>query len=204
MPDPAEVLSHWGYGAIFVGVVLGNVGLPVPEETILALGGYLAQRGELRLPLVMAVGFLSAVTGDGLGYWLGRRYGRTAIERYGQWVVTPARLAKVSSFISRYGAWAVFGARFVMGLRFLAGPVAGAMGLAPLTFVTANVLGALLYIPCAVGIGYAVGYGFGDNIERVIGRIERVGLGAIVVLTVVVVGVRLLRARRGSVAAGRS
>ena len=38
----AELLAHWGYGAIFVAVILGNIGFPVPEETILALGGYMA------------------------------------------------------------------------------------------------------------------------------------------------------------------
>jgi len=93
--DAAGLLAHWGYGAIFVVVVLGNIGFPVPEETILALGGYLAQRGTLRLGIVLAIGILSAVTGDGLGYWFGRRYGRRALERYGRWVyVTPARLEK--------------------------------------------------------------------------------------------------------------
>lgn len=199
MPDVAGLLARWGYGTIFVAVVLGNVGLPIPEETVLALGGYLAQRGELRLGLVLALGFVSAVAGDGLGYWLGRRYGRAAIERYGRWVfVTPARLEKVSSFVSRYGAWAVFGSRFVAGLRFLAGPLAGATGLPPLTFVTANALGALLYVPYAVGIGYAVGYGFGDGIERVMGRMERIGFSAIVVLTLGVVAVRILRGRRAT------
>jgi membrane protein DedA with SNARE-associated domain len=40
-----ELVAHWGYGAIFVAVLLGNVGVPIPEETILALSGYLAQRG---------------------------------------------------------------------------------------------------------------------------------------------------------------
>jgi membrane protein DedA with SNARE-associated domain len=38
----AELLAHWGYGAIVVAVILGNIGFPVPEETILALGGYMA------------------------------------------------------------------------------------------------------------------------------------------------------------------
>jgi membrane protein DedA with SNARE-associated domain len=78
-----ELVAHWGYGAIFVAVLLGNVGVPIPEETILALSGYLAQRGDLRLPTVLVVAFVSAVLGDNLGYWLGRRCGRAAIERYG-------------------------------------------------------------------------------------------------------------------------
>ena len=39
----AELLAHWGYFAIFVAVILGNIGFPVPEETILALGGYMSE-----------------------------------------------------------------------------------------------------------------------------------------------------------------
>jgi membrane protein DedA with SNARE-associated domain len=199
MPDVSGLLIHWGYGAIFLAVVLGNVGLPVPEESILALAGYAAQRGELRLPIVLAVGFVSAVVGDNLGYWFGRRYGRAAIERCGHWVsITPTRLEKMSSVIIRHGAWAVFAARFVTGFRFLAGPAAGAMGVPPLTFAAANVLGALLYVPYAVGLGYALGYGLGERIERLIGRIEWILLGAVGVLTLAFVAVRILRARHAA------
>ena len=63
-------------------------------------------------------------------------------------------------FVHRYGPVGVFLARFVIGLRFMAGPLAGSMGLPPLTFLLANVLGALVYVPVTVGEGYAVGYGF--------------------------------------------
>lgn len=44
MPDLGHLLDHWGYLAVFLVVILGNVGLPVPEETILALAGYLVWR----------------------------------------------------------------------------------------------------------------------------------------------------------------
>jgi membrane protein DedA with SNARE-associated domain len=199
MPDLSRLLEHWGYAGIFLAVVLGNVGLPAPEETILALAGYAAWRGELHLPTVLAVGVVSAVTGDNLGYWLGRRYGRQAIERYGRWVfVTPERLQKVSGFMTRYGVLAVFLARFVAGLRFLAGPLAGATGLRPLTFMIANLLGALVYVPYAVGLGYAVGYGFGDAIQRLVGRFEHIVLAAVVVLTIALVAARILRIRHAA------
>ena len=82
----------------------------------------------------MAVGVLAAIIGDNIGYWLGRRYGRQALERYGRYIwISLDRLEKVSAFIGRYGRLAVFAARFVPGARFLAGPVAGATGMPPHT-----------------------------------------------------------------------
>ena len=68
MLDLSELLADWGYVAIFVVVVLGNVGLPVPEETVLALAGYLVREGVLRLPTTLAVGVVSAAVGDNVGY----------------------------------------------------------------------------------------------------------------------------------------
>jgi membrane protein DedA with SNARE-associated domain len=193
MPDLSSLLEHWRYPAIFAAVILGNVGLPIPEETVLALAGFLAHRGELYLPTVMAVGVLAAIVGDNIGYWLGHRHGRGALERYGRYFwVSADRLERVSAFMARCGGLAVFAARFVPGVRCLAGPVAGAMGMPPRTFIVANTLGALVYVPYAVGLGYAVSYGAGHVIERLVGRAEPVVVAVIVLLTLAFI-VRRLR-----------
>jgi len=200
MPDLSELINHWGYFAIVLVVILGNVGLPVPEESILALAGYLVWRGDLRLPVVLAVGTLSAAAGDNLGYWIGREFGRGVIERYGHWVlVTPERLESVWRFVNRYGAFGVFAARFIPGLRFMAGPLAGAAHLGVVRFVAANLLGAAVYVPYAVGIGYAVGYGLGDYVERlrhVVGRVEHVVLIATAVVAMGLIAWRAVRVLR--------
>ena len=199
MFDANQIIGHWGYVAIFVFVVLGNMGLPVPEETILMLAGYLVWDGELRLPIVLAVGTISAIAGDNLGYWIGRRFGREAIKRYGHWILaTPKRMESIEGVVTRYGALAVFAARFLPGLRFLAGPTAGATGLRPLSFFLANLLGASLYVPIAVGLGYMVGYGLGDyvaRLEHIVGRVEYVVLLLAVVLTLAYLTWRFLRAK---------
>lgn len=200
VPDPSWLLQHWGYFAIFAVVILGNMGLPLPEETILVLAGYLVWEGQLRLPIVLGVGILSAVVGDNLGYWMGREFGRRAIERYGHWIfVTPERLDVTQQFVTRYGSMAVFVARFLPGLRFLAGPVAGITGLRPVPFIVANVLGASLYVPGAVAVGYAIGYGLGDYLtraERTVGQVEHVVLIMVVCVTLVLLAWRALRAAR--------
>jgi membrane protein DedA with SNARE-associated domain len=170
--DPGAVIRHWGYPAIFGFVLAGTAGLPVPEESVLVAGGYLAWRGVLRLPLVITVGIVSAAAGDNLGYWLGRRYGRRAIERYGRHVlITAERLDRAQRFVARHGPPAVFVARFLPGLRAWVGPIAGMAGTRYLPFCVANTLGAACFAPLAVLAGYAVGYGLGDRLERLRGAL---------------------------------
>ena len=161
--DPSHLFQHLGYAAILVIVLLGNAGVPAPEESVLVLGGYLAWHGRLHLPLVLIVGVVSACLGDNLGYWAGRHYGQRAFARL---PLPPARVAQVQALIARHGGWAVFAARFVPGLRTVAGPLAGAGGLPPLRFFAANSLGAICYVPWPVLVGYGVGYGLGDRLER--------------------------------------
>jgi membrane protein DedA with SNARE-associated domain len=161
MPDLTRLIETWGYVGIAVVVVLGNVGVPVPEETVLAIGGYLVWLGQLRWLPLLAVGFVSAVLGDNIGYWLGRRYGRAWLE----WLA-PGRLEYAERFVGRYGAVAVFVARFVMGLRIMAGPLAGSLGLPFPRFFIANVCGAVLFVPYAAALGWAIGYGLGPYVER--------------------------------------
>ena len=163
---------------------------------MLALAGYAASRGVLHLPTVLVVGVVSAVVGDNIGYWLGRRYGRAAIERYGRRAfITPERLQKVADFMARRGAVSIFVARFVPGLRVLAGPLAGATGVPPLTFVISNVLGALVYVPYAVGLGYGIGWRFGDTIERLFTRRVDVILALLLIATLILAALRFRRAR---------
>ena len=204
MPDIGPLLGHSGYLAIFLIVVLGNVGVPVPEETTLVLAGYLAWRGELRFPLVLAVGIVSAVVGDNVGYWIGRGYGGGVLDRLRRLTrVSPERFMWMQRFVIRYGLLAVFLARFITGLRFAAGPLAGALGLRVRSFVVGNVLGALVFVPLVVGAGYAIGLGLGDYVERgrrILGEAAYILLGGAVLVVAVVALVRIRRAFRDTAA----
>jgi len=188
VPDVSEFVGHWGYLAIFVIVVLGNVGLPVPEESALLAGGYLVWRGDLMWSGVLTVGIVSAVAGDNVGYWIGRRYGPRVLERLRRLVgITPQQFQSMRTFMVRWGSLGVFVARFIPGLRFLAGPLAGTVGLHFTAFIAANVLGAVVYVPVIVAAGYAVGYGAGPHVERILrilGPVEYV----VLIVTVVAAG----------------
>ena len=186
MPDLSALIGHWGYAAVFAVVLLGNVGVPIPEETILGLSGYLAWRGELGFSLVIIVGILSAVAGDNLGYWLGHVYGRAAIDRYARAFVTTGRVEAAERFVGRYGFFGIFLARFVPVARFMAGPFSGAVGVSFGRFFVANLLGAAIYVPLVVTMGYGVGYGFGPQLEKlrdIVGRIEHIVLAGTAIAT---------------------
>jgi membrane protein DedA with SNARE-associated domain len=194
MPDLGRLIDSWGYVAVFLIVVLGNLGLPVPEETVLTIGGYLAWQGRLKWATVVIVAIVGAVVGDNMSYWLGRRYGQRLLNRVA--AAAPERIERARQFVVRHGMLAVFAARFVAGLRFMAGPLAGSTGLEPARFFIANLLGAVLYVPVMVGVGYGVGYGLGERIEslrRAAGNTERI---AVAVLALVAITVWLVRARR--------
>jgi membrane protein DedA with SNARE-associated domain len=190
-------VEHWGYAAVSAIVLLGSVGLPVPEETILTLAGYLVWRGDLSLPLVVVVGVVSASLGDNIGYWVGRRFGSDALRRYRTrlWLA-PAALDAGERFLRTHGAPAIFVARFIPGLRFTAGPISGISRVSAIRFFIANVLGAMCYVPAVVGIGYAIGRGGGPRLEqaRAAGvAVEHIVLAAALIGTI---GALLWRARR--------
>lgn len=200
MLDTAPLIAHWGYWAVFGLVVLGNIGFPVPEEGILVFAGYLVWAGKFRLIHVLVAGVAAALIGDNLGYWFGRHYGQAAIRRFGHKIfITETRFDQAREFVARYGSYGVFVARFVPGLRFMAGPVAGSMGLPFLRFFGVNMLGGLIYVPLSVAVGYFVGKSLGDalrQIERMIGKVEYLALILLAFAAVVIIFWRALSSRK--------
>ena len=96
--------------------------------------------------------------------------------------------------------WAhAFVARFLPGIRFLAGPLAGGLGMRFAPFFAANVLGALVYVPAVVAAGYAIGYGLGPYVDRVhdtVGRAEHVLLVGVIVAALAMLAWRVVHAVR--------
>ncbi|HLW86084.1 MAG TPA: DedA family protein [Candidatus Sulfotelmatobacter sp.] len=164
-------LVHYGYWAIAVALLLENTGVPVPGETVLLLASFLAySEHDLRLPWIIVVGTIAAALGDNLGYEIGHRGGRPMLERYRAfWRISPATLAKGDHLFERYGAVAVFFARFVFGLRIVAGPLAGVLRMPWKKFVLFNFLGAFLWVTAIA----CVGYSFGRHWERLVQDLKR-------------------------------
>src|SRR5262249_49191910 len=116
-------IQNYGYPVLFAGVMLENAGLPVPGETAVLLGGFLASEGEGRarlfdIRIVILGTIVAAVVGDNLGFWLGRKWARPRLQNGRRFLfLTPLALQMAEGYFRRYGGWTIFVARFITGLR---------------------------------------------------------------------------------------
>lgn len=168
--DLAPFLDRYGYWAIFGSIFFEDFGVPLPGETMLIAGSFLAALGQLRIGWVMLLGFLGAVVGDNVGYAIGRFGGRKLVLRFGRFVfLDEERLERAEAFFGRHGGKVVTVARFVEGFRQLNGIVAGVSRMAWWRFLAFNVLGAALW----VGAWGSVGYFFGGRIGAIVAVFKR-------------------------------
>jgi membrane protein DedA with SNARE-associated domain len=161
LADPStfvQWLNDWGYLGIFICVFVGNLGIPVPEETVMLVAGFLAGRAILDLRFVYLVCVMSAVSGDCCGFFVGRHGGQRIIARLvTRFATMRQRYERLQLFFHTHGSKAVFMARFIAGVRFMAGPMAGAAGMPFFRFLGWNMLGAIIWCALIVTLGYLVG-----------------------------------------------
>jgi membrane protein DedA with SNARE-associated domain len=142
-----HLVSTYGYWVIFIVVSLESAGIPLPGETMLVGAAiYAGQTGGLAIEHIILAAAGGAIAGDNLGYWAGREYGTSLLERHGAWVgVTPKKLKLGQYLFMRWGGWIVFLGRFITILRMLAAFLAGANRLAPGRFFIFNAAGGIIW-----------------------------------------------------------
>src|SRR5579862_3592873 len=186
-------LEHYGLWAIALFVLIEDFGIPVPGETVLIAGAVFAGAGRLNIVAVGVVGFIAAVTGDNIGYAIGRFGGRALVERWGRYVfLTKERLDTAERFFGRHGGKIIVVARFIEGLRQSNGIIAGISGMRWVKFLACNALGAALW----VGTWVSVGYFAGQHITAVYNAITNYSLYAAIAAVVVIAAWIVLHLRK--------
>jgi membrane protein DedA with SNARE-associated domain len=179
-----NAVVHYGYWAVAATLLIENAGVPVPGETILLLASFLAySQHDLRLPWIIVVATIAATLGDNIGYALGHYGGRPLLARYqAVFRIKDTAVARGEGLFVRYGAVTIFFARFIFGMRILAGPMAGVLRMPWRTFAVFNFLGAGLWVTVISCAGYLFGQHWG-RLERDIGRFD-MAAGFLAVLAV--------------------
>jgi membrane protein DedA with SNARE-associated domain len=189
----ASWLSAFGAPALFALLALGVVGLPLPDETLLAMAGVLIGQGRLRPATAAVAAIGGAMTGITLSYALGRFAGLPLLLRYGSRLhVDTAVVTRVGTWFQRAEKWLLTGGYFIPGVRHVTAIVAGASKLPVGTFMAFAYAGAILWVSCFLTIGYVLG----DEWRGLVADLHRHLLVACVVVVALASGYTYWKARR--------
>jgi membrane protein DedA with SNARE-associated domain len=199
--EAMEVVFQWvstyGYGALFVLLMLGVVGLPVPDETLLVFCGYLVSRGTLHPALTLVTTVLGSWCGISLSYWIGRTLGLGVVHRFGKYLhLDETRLYRVQRWFEHSGHWALFGGYYIAGVRHLTAIIAGASELRFGVFLLFAWSGGLCWAAAFLTLGYFIG----EDWRRIAEAVHRYLLYGSVAATAVALLYLVVRKRRGVLA----
>src|SRR5262245_45491069 len=173
-------IAQYGYPAIFLMLVAGIVGLPVPDQLLLFVSGYLVLTNSLHLLPTIGVAILGSICGITASYWLGRGSGARLLKL----ALDSKQQETVHAWFNRFGAWTLVFGYFIPGVRNVIGFISGSMRLRIGRFAPFAYAGAVISSITCVSAGYL----FGMQAASVLGSIQRVAL-----LSLVLPGILVLK-----------
>jgi membrane protein DedA with SNARE-associated domain len=153
-----ELARQYGYLAIFIGILLENLGIPLPGETITIVGGFLAGSGELNYWFVLASAMTGAFIGGILGYYIGKSGGWKLMLGVCKLLrIQEVRLEEMKTKFSDNAVKAVFFGRFIAIFRIFANPMAGVVEMPFGQFLAVNLAGSAAWASLITTLAFFVG-----------------------------------------------
>jgi membrane protein DedA with SNARE-associated domain len=152
-------LLVYGYPVLGLTLLLGAIGLPLPDGVAATVAGSLAAQGRMDWLWAGLLAIVASVVGDAIGYLLGRLLGREMLQRHGGWIgFTAARYARVFRLFEQWGSLTIFITRtFVSYLSSVANLFAGVSGYRISRFIAISAAGRILWTSAYMGLGWAIG-----------------------------------------------
>jgi LPXTG-motif cell wall-anchored protein len=168
------------YAALTLLSALENVFPPVPADVAVALGAFLAQRGEVNGPLLGLLCWLANCGSAAWTYLLGRRHGAAFFARgWRRKLLPPEAMAALQKAYDRHGTLGIFVSRFLPGVRAGVTPFAGLAGLSPLRALLPAAAASAIWYALLIAAGMLLGNqwsGIRRLVERVTGALTLVGI----------------------------
>jgi membrane protein DedA with SNARE-associated domain len=187
----ADLIGTLGGPGAGLLIALENLFPPLPSEVILPLTGFAASMGSITLVSAVVWTTLGSVVGAAVLYWIGRVIGRERM--YALWgripLVKVSDLEKTEAWFQRHGTKAVLLGRMVPIFRSLISIPAGVERMRLPVFLTLTAIGSLIWNAALILAGYWLGDQW-DLVERYVGVLSKVVLGAAVIALVAYVIVR--------------
>jgi membrane protein DedA with SNARE-associated domain len=165
-----ELAMRYGLPVLWTGLLIAGLGVPIPEDVFLILGGVLTHQKQSSVLFAIFVLYSGVMVGDAIVYCLGARYGEAVLRRrFIARLMTPARVERVRRYYQRWGALTVFLARHVAGIRFPTFLMAGVSRMGFFRFFFWDSLAALLSVPLWFWLGYAASNNWDEIHKRISG-----------------------------------
>jgi membrane protein DedA with SNARE-associated domain len=177
-------ITQYAYIGIFSLLVLGIVGLPVPDEFLLTFVGYLVFRQRLQMLPALLAAFLGSACGITVSFALGRTLGLYVVHRFGRFLrINEKQVHKVHDWFERIGGWSLTFGYFFPGVRHLTAYVAGTAEYEPHKFAAFAYSGALLWSTTFISLGYFLGERW-HSAKFLMRQLSMTGLVVVLVLLV--------------------
>jgi len=182
-------VTQYGYAAVFGLQVLGIIGFPVPDETLLVTVGLLTSQGRMALPLAILAAACGSACGITVSYSIGRFVGLPVVHRYGRFLhVTEANLTKMHNWFERWGKWTLVLAYYVPGVRHVAAIFAGTAKLPYHEFAMFAYSGAAVWTTTFITLGYLLGPQVVKLAPLLHEYLVIVAIGVVVLIVLILVG----------------
>ena len=188
LPAPAT------YGVLMALSAVENVFPPVPADVAVALGAFLAQRGEISAVPLGVLCWLANTSSSAALYFLARRHAQVFRTGWGRRLLPPRTLAAIQRAYDRYGVAGIFVSRFLPGFRAGVTPFAGVVGMSPGKALVPSASASAVWYALLITAGSALGLSW-DGIKAFLATANR-ALALAAVAALAVVGVWLWRSAR--------
>lgn len=191
----ANFVEHFTYVGLFLALLAGSLGVPIPEEPVILAGGVLSHERVIQWWLALPICVVGVLSGDVVLYWIGHHWGNHVLNwRPVRRVLTPERATTLAEQYHRHGVKLVFAARHVAGLRAPAFLMAGTVRIPFWKFLAVDAGSALIGVPASFGIAYVLT----DHLAEIMAGIHRIERWLVVITVVVGVIVAVVVVRRRS------
>jgi membrane protein DedA with SNARE-associated domain/rhodanese-related sulfurtransferase len=143
------------YGGVLLAVFANQICLPIPSVVFLIAAGALSAHGDMRASIIVFLGVLGCLAADGIGFWLGRKWGSKVMRLVCRFTADPRSCSRnARKKFRRYGLSILCVAKFVPGLDAVMPPLSGAEGVSLPGFLALDAVGSSLWSGFYVGLGY--------------------------------------------------
>jgi membrane protein DedA with SNARE-associated domain/rhodanese-related sulfurtransferase len=170
-----ETIGQYGIALVIANVLLDQIGLPVPAVPTLIVAGALSAGGQMALLPLFLGSVIACLAADCGWYLIGQKYGIRVLKILCRISLEPdSCVSQTQTRFERWGINSLIVAKFIPGLAIIAPPMAGALRVGWLRFVSLSTCSAVLWVGCGLGLGWA----FKSQIERLLEHLDDIGSAA--------------------------